>query len=748
MNRPSRKPELLAPAGTIEAGLTAFDAGADAVYAGLPKFNARERGQNFTLEELSKLIEFAHSRGRRVYVTLNTLLKEWEIDDVSDVLVDLALIRPDAIIVQDIGLARLVRGHFPELEMHASTQMAIHNSAGLEIAHRLRIRRVILERQTTLEEIEIMREKTDLELELFVHGALCCSRSGVCLFSSWMGGWSGNRGKCKQPCRRRYFTKEGNGFFFSPTDLCALEDVPRLVELGVAGLKIEGRLRKPDYVRRVVTAYRMMLDAPGDAETGEAHEILSEAKATLAGALGRRWHGTFHSSDDFEDVIRHRALGASGLLCGKVTKASATGFEVDVSRPLHRYDTIRVQPKSGDEGKTLTLSRFVVGKRKVAHVGKGERCWIASSTTVEVGSLVFKTGSVTSDLTDRVARLPSARAAVDLEVSLTSEALRVELPLVSKRWETPVDLSPAKNRPLAAKTLVEQFRKARSETLVAGLVTARVEGDLFVPAGELKRLRRSFWEWAESVITAEKLRERWLHRRDAAIEEHRALTITPRPSPVETVILGQRGDGARFSSTVAARGIWELDERRTDLASLDEVVLPDFCSELELPKLREQIAQLVSAGHQRFRVTSLFGFALLEEHENLDVPASFPLPACNSSAVEALRELGANKVMAWVELERAALDALVDRWGGLIEVYAHGRLQILTTRFALPADDQVKDGRGASFTIAKERGLSNLYPERAFSIAAPSGASRLIDLTHAELDETLLSDFNDSRELV
>lgn len=748
MTRSSGKPELLAPAGTIEAGLTAFDAGADAVYAGLPKFNARERGQNLTPDELSKLIGFAHSRSRRVYVTLNTLLKEWEVEEVSRVLVDLARLRPDAIIVQDIGLARLVRRHFPELEMHASTQMALHNSAGLEVAKQLGIARVILERQTTLEELQLMKKKTDLELEVFVHGALCCSRSGVCLFSSWMGGWSGNRGRCKQPCRRRYFTKEGNGFFFSPSDLSALDDIPSLVELGVAGLKIEGRLRKPDYVRRVVKAYRMVLDAVADAEVADVKEILSEARATLAGALGRKWHGAFHSTDDFEDVIRHRTLGASGLLCGTVTKASTTGFEVEVSRPLHRYDTIRVQPKSGEEGKALTLSRLVVEKRKVARVGKGQRCWISSTVQVEVGSLVFKTGSVTNDLTERVDELPLARAAVDLDVKLTNSTLRVEAPLVGEIWETSVDLSPAKNRPLTAEALAVQFRKTRSEKLAAGLVATELEADLFVPAGELKKLRRAFWEWAESIITDETLNRQWLQRREAAIEDHGALTITPMPSTVETVIVGQQERAPESSDSITARSIWELDEGRTSKASVDEIVLPDFCSELELPKLREQINGLVGAGHRRFRVTSLFGFALLQQHENLEVSASFPIPACNSSAVEMLRELGANKVMAWVELERAALDALVSRWGGLIEVLILGRLPILTTRFALSTEGRVQDSRGASFTIEHQKHHFNLYPERALAITAPEGASRLIDLTHAKLDETLVSNFNDDRELV
>jgi putative protease len=199
MSDPAHKPELLAPAGTIEAGLAAFDAGADAVYAGLPRFNARERGRNFTMEELKSLIAWAHKHGRKVYVTLNTLIKEAELIEAAEILAELALYRPDAVLVQDLGLVRLIREHFPVLEIHASTQMGIHNSAGARLAEQLGIRRVILERQVTYKEIAEIRKNSSVDLEVFVHGALCCSRSGTCLFSSWMGGGAATAASASSP---------------------------------------------------------------------------------------------------------------------------------------------------------------------------------------------------------------------------------------------------------------------------------------------------------------------------------------------------------------------------------------------------------------------------------------------------------------------------------------------------------------------------------------------------------------------
>ncbi|MDD5729177.1 MAG: U32 family peptidase, partial [Victivallales bacterium] len=270
-------PELLAPAGNLLAGISAFDAGADAVYAGLSKFNARERSENFTFSALSRLLAYARKYSRKVYLTLNTLVKEHELAEVVELLSEVKRIRPDALIVQDIGVLRIIREYFPEMAIHASTQMGIHNSAGMRIAAEMGVKRVILERQVTLDEIRSIQEKSPLELEVFIHGALCCSLSGQCLFSSWLGGWSGNRGKCKQPCRRRFYGSQGNGFFFSTQDLGTLELVPEFRKMGIAALKIEGRLRKADYVRNAVAAYRLLLDAdePDRKLLGKARKILS-----------------------------------------------------------------------------------------------------------------------------------------------------------------------------------------------------------------------------------------------------------------------------------------------------------------------------------------------------------------------------------------------------------------------------------------------------------------------------------------
>lgn len=237
-------PELLSPAGTPETAMAAFDGGADAIYCGLGRFNARERAGNFTPDELGRVIGFAHRNGKKVYLAVNTLLHEPELPAMMELLETASQLAPDALIVQDPGTLALAKAYFPDLRLHASTQMGFHNSAGLRTAARLGFRRVILERQVTLDELRMMMRRAPLEVEVFLYGSLCCSLSGRCLLSAFTDHESGNRGRCKQPCRRRW-----NGEFrLSPADLDGTGVLPELRELGVASLKIEGRLRPPEYV--------------------------------------------------------------------------------------------------------------------------------------------------------------------------------------------------------------------------------------------------------------------------------------------------------------------------------------------------------------------------------------------------------------------------------------------------------------------------------------------------------------------
>ena len=252
--------ELLAPAGNPEALDAALSEGADAVYLGLRSFNARMRSSNFAFNQFEAAVEVCHKALKKVYVTVNTVFEEREADRLYQLLQYLEKVGPDGIIVQDLGVAELAGKHFPALRLHASTQMNVASAKGANLLSRRGFRRAVLARELTLDEVRSVAQRTNLELEVFVHGALCVSASGLCLFSSYLGGKSANRGLCAQACRRLYSTDTGSGYYFSPDDLELVARIPQLAEAGVSSFKIEGRMKSAEYVGAVVSAYRHMLD--------------------------------------------------------------------------------------------------------------------------------------------------------------------------------------------------------------------------------------------------------------------------------------------------------------------------------------------------------------------------------------------------------------------------------------------------------------------------------------------------------
>ena len=276
------KPELLAPAGSINVFEKAIEAGADAVYIGAPALNARALSRDFSMAEIGAMVQFAHGKGVRLYLAANSLLKEDEIPQALETLAMLEELQPDGLIIQDLGLYHLCRKYFPHLRLHASTLLGAHNSLAVQQFEKMGFERVVLARELTMKEIDAISKKSRVQLEVFIHGALCFSYSGLCLFSSYLGGKSGLRGRCVQPCRRRYkWGQRGQkpGYFFSMNDLSSIDLVHKLAKVGVSSLKIEGRLRSTHYVTSVVKAYRMVIDTPaGDRETlGNARELLAQA---------------------------------------------------------------------------------------------------------------------------------------------------------------------------------------------------------------------------------------------------------------------------------------------------------------------------------------------------------------------------------------------------------------------------------------------------------------------------------------
>lgn len=305
--------ELLAPAGSPEALDAAVAEGADAVYLGLKTFNARMRSSNFAFSQFEAAVEALHKAGKRLYVTVNTVFEEREADRMYQFLQYLSRIGPDAIIVQDLGVVKMVKDHFPSLRLHASTQMDVSSASGANCLSRLGFRRVVLSRELGLPEIASIKESSNIELEVFVHGALCMSYSGLCLFSSYYGGKSANRGSCAQACRRLYRAQDGEGYYFSPKDLQLLPFVPQLLKAGVSSFKIEGRMKSAEYVGTVVAAYRRMIDrweSDGEA-AGEA------ALETLRNDFARQKTSYYVGSPE-PDFLDPEQSGGTGIALGRI----------------------------------------------------------------------------------------------------------------------------------------------------------------------------------------------------------------------------------------------------------------------------------------------------------------------------------------------------------------------------------------------------------------------------------------------
>ncbi len=351
------KPELLAPAGSIDAFEAAIAEGADAIYIGAPAFNARNLARHFTVAEVAAMIAFGHERGVKVYLAANSLVKEEEIAAACDLLAMCQELQPDALIIQDLGLYYLARNHFPELELHASTLMAAHNSVAVQHLGAMGFSRVVLAREMTLPEIDLACRQ-GVEIEVFVHGALCFAYSGLCLFSSYLGGKSGLRGRCVQPCRRRY-TMVGQGgkieagYHFSMNDLSGIGSLPDLAQAGVRSLKIEGRMRSRHYVASVVRAYRLVLDNLNDFET-----VLPEAEKILDQAMGRKSTSGYFVSPQPTDALSPQHSGNIGLFLGRVGNHDQGWATVKLQHGLQVGDRLRLHQEKTGERHSLTLKKM------------------------------------------------------------------------------------------------------------------------------------------------------------------------------------------------------------------------------------------------------------------------------------------------------------------------------------------------------------------------------------------------------
>jgi putative protease len=394
-----KKPELLLPVGNTESFYAALERGADAVYLGLKHFNAREKADNFTNFQIPVLIDLAHKRNCKVYITLNTAVKNNELFELIDVLDYLSKVQPDAVIIQDWGVYNIIQKYFPDLTVHASTQAGNHNSLGANYSYEKSYERVILARELTLKEAEDVNKRTKIETEVFVHGALCYSFSGMCNFSSYLGGHGANRGLCTQVCRRSFDTGKDQKYFFSLKDNEQIENIHHLIDAGVDSLKIEGRLKSADYVFKVAQAYKMVI---------EDKSKLPDAKEMLKTETGRKKTSWF-LGNDLSDAITYKSPN-TGIYLGKVNSSDNSGFEFESSFFPDTDFRIRVKHSQKDEQINLKVKKYTKSSGNIIRV--------ISDVKVVTGSSVFLSG-----ITERKfsSKLPDSKKTIPFGVKINKK---------------------------------------------------------------------------------------------------------------------------------------------------------------------------------------------------------------------------------------------------------------------------------------------------------------------------------------
>jgi len=543
-------PELLAPAGDWECAKAAVENGADAIYFGLDKFNARMRAHNFTEADLPKLMEFLHRRGVKGYVTFNTLIFQNELADAENYLRAIIAAGVDAAIVQDVGICRLIRSLSPDFPIHASTQMTISSAAGIEFVRNLGCNLAVLARECSIAEIEKINEAekvtsgawqvtgagapagSPLPLEVFVHGALCVAYSGQCLTSESLGGRSANRGECAQACRMPYeLISDGvqvplgdRRYLLSPQDLAGLEVLPELVRAGVSSLKIEGRLKAPEYVASITRVYRKALDdlrfanddlraAGTPVGQSEAASRKYELEMTFSRGLFTGWFG----GNDNQKLVHARFGKKRGVYLGEVQKIVRDGVIVNLAAPVKLGDGVvfdagrpdekeeggRIyeieQPRFKIPGMELTELRFGYGNIDYNRIRIGDKLWKTSDPELDKRLRQTFEGDAIR-----------YQRPVDIEVhGLAGKPLtlivRDETGHVVKA-ESTMPLAKAEKVPLTEEKLRDQLGRLGGTPFKLGALKNFLTGEVLVPVSELNRLRREF------VAELEKLRaapQRW-----------------------------------------------------------------------------------------------------------------------------------------------------------------------------------------------------------------------------------------------
>lgn len=656
--------ELLSPAGNRDALVAAISCGADAVYLGYTAFGARSYAGNFDAQQLQEAIDYAHERGKKIYVTVNTLVKQCETDDLCDVLELLSKVGADAAIVQDMGVVRLAQVRFPELTLHASTQMTIHNAQGARLMKRMGLTRVVPARECPLSELRLMADE-GVEIEAFAHGALCVAVSGQCLFSSMIGGRSGNRGRCAQPCRLPYQLDSGeSGYLLSTKDLMLIDKIPQMRDAGVYSFKLEGRMKRPEYVGVITRAYREAIDA------AQAHTPYHPDAATI-----RSLKQIFNRGGFTEGYVMGKSNAALmswerpnhwGIHVGRITSAKGQLARVLLDESLNDGDGLQIR---GREETDLTYS----GR----NTARGEEA------TIRVSNGKCKPGDAVYRLTDAVQMA---------EIRRIMESEQIQIPLAAELYAMPNELPKLKLSDCDDHTVSAVGEQVVPEAQQRALDHDSALKQLSKMGGTPYRLESLSLQSHHAFMTAGMLNSL---RRDALAAMQRARiakdikATVPKvydvDFPVQQKVLIAQSERLSDAEALLNAGadvfywepqIYSAEHLSNQLAKVPGVhpvlVLPAFMLSSEL----DEIYRFVCSNKERFAGIVANNAGQLEMDWPIEMIGGQGLNVMNAESAKIFTALGVKRLTASCELSHKELKELMS-CGGNYELEAYGRTVLM-----------------------------------------------------------------------
>lgn len=653
--------ENLAPAGNWDALRSAVAAGADAVYLGYAAYSARAGAGNFDEQQLRDAVRFAHLHHVRVHVTVNTLIKDGELAGVVDVLRLLSEIRVDAVLVQDLGVLRMARRCFPNLPIHASTQMAIHNATGVRFCRNQGMTRAVLARECSAAEIALAA-KEDIEIEVFGHGAQCVAVSGECLFSSVVGGRSGNRGRCAQPCRLLYTYRGKTAAWLSPRDVCMRDDLPELNKAGVASIKLEGRLKRPEYVATIANSYRNAIEAMDNGHFRKADEAEMTGLRQIF-SRGGFMRGYAMGAED-AGVIDPARVSHGGVKIGRVEFAAGNMARVRLERSLDDGDGLQIRTAQGDAELIYAGHDTEAGQIAVVRLRPDIR--------TKAGDEVYRLTSEKQLQWARSLAIPAIPADMAL-IAYPGKPLALTMTDGESSATVMGDtVAPAQSRAMSEEDARRSLGKLSDTPFSLRTLTVQTAG-AFVPVSALNQLRReACQQLAEARIAA--------FTRKAGREETADDLIYPDTPDAPSMAIVRTREQADAMQGAADLLVWYPEDFRVDALESGLRDMPDGVW-LQLPTVcEEKTLDLLYAFVQR-NAGKLGGIVLgsvgqLGRTWNVLMGAGSGIPVMNRRAAQFLLEQGCRFVTASSELSGAELRTLMQNHPPVV-VPAYGREQLM-----------------------------------------------------------------------